>query len=270
MSCVKRKVYKNMAIDLEDVKPTQKDIENVEEAQVEEYKSNLKGFYGMLKANNLWNLDSKGVNAVKAAMSMLSTKTGMYARIPLYCKGDCCPYADTCQILQYGIQPEGQACPVEIAQIQTRYYEYAKEFELESDETSFTDKNLVSELITLEIYMERCKGLMAKEGNPIQQIVAGITERGEEILQPVVSKAWDAYKDLSKKRDSNYQLLMSTRKDKKSIKGEEAIKSASDILEDIEDIPDFYDIELENPTGEGNPISAEPSSQNSIHNRGKE
>ena len=34
-------------------------------------------------------------------MTMLSTKTGMYARIPLVCKANSCPYAEKCQLLNY-------------------------------------------------------------------------------------------------------------------------------------------------------------------------
>ena len=37
---------------------------------------------------NMWGYSNVGIEAKRAAMSMLATKTGMYSRIPLVCKAD--------------------------------------------------------------------------------------------------------------------------------------------------------------------------------------
>jgi hypothetical protein len=221
------------------------------------FKDNLDDFYStVIEKNNPWLLDEKGVQSVKAAMSMLSTKTGMYTKIPMYCKGTACPYEATCQMLKYNIQPEGQSCPIEVAQIKKRYELYAQEFDLGGKDASFTDENLVCELITLEIYMERCKALMAKEGNPVIEVVIGLSDSGEEIKQPSISKAWESYERMSKKRDANYNLLMATRKDKKSIKNDEATSyNIADIIAEAESDPNFYDIDEDG--GENQPVSVE-------------
>lgn len=216
--------------------------ETVEQAQLAEVQGRVNNFYRMLNSQNVWGHDRAGLIAIQAAMQMLSTKTGIYARIPLFCKGEDCPYEESCQIQQYGIAPGGQACPVEIAQIQRKYANYAVEFSLESPEASFTDKNLVNEIITMEIYMERCKALMSKEGNPVQMIVTGVSESGDIIEQPTVSKAFEAYEKFSKKRNDNYNLLMATRKDKKKDLNEKN-ESLYDIMQKAEEAKDFYDIE---------------------------
>ena len=161
---------------------------------------------------NVWQYSSKGLEAKQAAMTMLSTKTGMYARIPLVCKGDNCPYSGQCQLLPYDMAPEGEYCPMETAQIELRSNAYAQEFDLDS--MSFTDKALLNEIIGFDIMLERCRAHMAKEGTPVIEITAGIAENGEEIRQPTVSKAWEAYEKISKKRDADYQLMLMTRKDK--------------------------------------------------------
>ena len=62
---------------------------------------------------------------------------------------------------------------------------------------------------------------------------------GKVIVQPTVSKAWDAYERMSKKRDSVYQLLMMTRKDKVKNKEEEQTVSLADMMKDIIDMEDI-------------------------------
>ena len=163
---------------------------------------------------NLWGHSDLGLEAKKAAMSMLSTKTGMYARIPIVCKSDECPYSKSCMLLEYDLAPEGEYCPVETAQIELRYYGYDKDFDLE--ESSFTDRCLVSEIISCDIMMERCKALMGAEGVPVVDVVAGVGEDGTPYHRPEVSKYWEAYERAQKKRNEAYQLMMATRKDQKN------------------------------------------------------
>lgn len=175
----------------------------------------------------MWGYSTFGLEAKKAAMTMLSTKTGMYARIPIVCKADECPYSESCQLLEHNLAPEGEYCPVETTQIEYRFQGYAEDFGL--DDASFTDKCLVSEIINCDIMMERCIALMAKEGDPVIDVVAGISEYdGSEILQPQVSKYWEAYERAGKKRNEAYNLMMATRKDNKG--EEESDKSISQLL----------------------------------------
>ena len=176
--------------------------------------------------NNLWGYSAAGLESKKAAMTMLSTKTGMYARIPIVCKGDGCPYAESCQLLPHNLAPYAEYCPIETTQIEYRFQGYAQDFGI--DNASFTDKCLISEIINCDIMMERCIALMAKEGTPVVDIVAGISEHGDEILQPEVSKYWEAYERAVKKRNEAYNLMMATRKDKKN--DEKDNKSLSQIL----------------------------------------
>ena len=162
---------------------------------------------------NMWGYSNVGVEAKKAAMSMLSTKTGMYARIPLTCKADGCPYSDACSLLPYNLAPIGEPCPVETAQIELRYAGYDNDFDL--DEASFTDKNLVVSLINADVMVERCKALLNKEGVMVEDVFAGVSEQGEEFTRPEISKHWEALERAERKRDSIYELMQATRKNKK-------------------------------------------------------
>lgn len=162
---------------------------------------------------NMWGYSSVGLEAKKAAMSMLATKTGMYARIPLVCKSDGCPYANSCTLLGYSLAPLGEPCPIEVAQIEVRQAGYDKDFNL--DTASFVDRNLIIELIHYDIMLDRCRALLTEEGVLVQDMVAGVGENGEEFFRPEVSKHWEAYERISKKRDNTYNLMLATRKDKK-------------------------------------------------------
>lgn len=182
------------------------------------------------KIDNPWGLTPKALTAKKAALAMIATKNGMYARVPLVCKAEGCPYSDSCMLLAYDMAPEGEYCPTEIAQIEKRSAGYSQD--IDYDSASFTDKNLLSELVTLDIMLERCKALISREGTPVIDIAIGIDNEGNEIRQPTVSKSWEAYEKISKKRDSVYQLLMLTRKDKKSDDSDDSI-STSQMLRDV-------------------------------------
>ena len=82
---------------------------------------------------------------------------------------------------------------------------------------------------------------MAKEGVPVVDVVAGITENGDEIVRPEVSKYWEAYERAYKKRNEAYQLMMATRKDKKDDGSE--TKSITEIIAEAVTEGDFSDVE---------------------------
>lgn len=164
--------------------------------------------------SNVWGHTDMALEAKRVAMSMLATKHGLYAKIPISCKADECPYRASCLILKYGIAPEGEICPMEAAQIETRYEGYNQDFNL--DESSFTDRNIVSEIINLDIQIERCKALMAVEGVPVVDVIVGVDENtGTPLYRPEVSKFQDAYERLLERRNKLYSLMEATRKDRK-------------------------------------------------------
>lgn len=181
------------------------------ESEAAENRKKLESNIEVMKS--VWGHSEVGMQAKRAAMTMLSTKTGMYAKVPITCKGDGCPYAESCQLLPYDLAPTGEYCPIETAQIELRYQGYSDDFDI--DNASFTDKNLISEIINCDVMIERAKALMSKEGVSIVEVVAGVAENGDEYYRPEVSKAWELYERATKKRNEAYQLMMATRKDNK-------------------------------------------------------
>ncbi len=168
-----------------------------------------------LEANisNIWGHSIVGFEAKKAAMSMLSTKSGLYAKIPITCKAHQCPYADSCVLLDAGLATQGEKCPWETALIETRYAAYVKDYNL--DESSFTDRTLISELVNIDVMLERTKALLAKEQVPITEVVAGMTESGEEYTRPEVSKAYELYERNLNRKERILDSMLGTRKSKK-------------------------------------------------------
>ena len=169
---------------------------------------------------NIWGYTPLGLEAKKAAMSMLSTKTGLYAKVPISCKADTCPYAVTCVLLEAGLAPRGQKCPMETAMIETRYAGYESDFGLDS--SSYTDNTLVADLINLDITIERCKALLAAAQTPIEEVVAAVGENGEAYTKPEISKAWEVFERASNRRDKILDTMMATRKSQKGMVQEQS------------------------------------------------
>ena len=182
-----------------------------------------------------WQLSPKATEALHAVKAMNATKHGLYASVPIICKADACPYAEQCPVLPYGLAPEGELCIREIDEIDKRQYGYAEDIGIE--ESSFVDKVLLQELVTLDVILERCKFLMAKDGSPVIQMSIGVDQEGNEIVQPAVSKAWEAYEKVSKRREQVFSQLMLTRKDNKNNEAGSDTQSAMQILQSMIDAP---------------------------------
>lgn len=184
-------------------------------------------FEASLKNNgNLWGYSTLGLESKKAAMTMLSTKHGLYASVPIVCKGMDCPYGSSCRILSADLAPIAEPCPIEVAQIENRYLAYCEDFDLEN--SSFTDNVIVNEIIETDIMLERCKRLISEEMLPIQDVVVTVTEEGEAVTAPQVSKTIELNERLSRKRANLFNLMRATRKDKR---GEvAATMSLTDVL----------------------------------------
>ena len=161
--------------------------------------------------------------------SMLSTKTGLYAKVPIHCKAEGCPYSDTCLLLDAGLAPYGQKCPFETAMIETRYVGYEKDFGL--DGASFTDNTIIAELINLDVQIERCKSLLAAQQIAIEDVVVGVNEDGKEITRPEVSKAWELYERANNRRDKILDSMLGTRKSRKGT--EQQDNTLNDMLQQI-------------------------------------
>lgn len=159
-----------------------------------------------------WHTSPKQIAAIKAAVAMNNTKHGLYAAIPMLCKGEECPYAKVCPLINEMLAPTGERCPLEIAIILRKYKDYKKEFEV--DEDDIIDMNLIKDMVDLDVQMFRAENKMAIDGDFVEDIVVTVTDSGEVITNPQLSKASE-YKDkVMKKKHEVMKLMHSTRSDK--------------------------------------------------------
>ena len=207
-------------------------VDNPEEVEEENYIELRQNFEKDIA--NIWGYSKKGMESYNAAMSMLATKHGLYAKVPIVCKGDKCPYCNSCKLLDYNLAPIGEKCPMEASEINLRMEAYKKDFDL--DMSSFTDKSIVSEIITLDIIGQRCKALMSKEINPIIEVTSGVSENGEEYTHPEISQAFELYDKTLYRREKLFEKMLATRSDKKKYKVENEGANEKTLMEKIVDM----------------------------------
>lgn len=160
-----------------------------------------------------WKLSDAGIAAIKHGVAMNKTKHGMYASIPMLCRGKECAYAEVCPMLQQGFDPTGERCPLEISLILTRFEDYKEEFNVVEDD--FVDMSLIKDLIDYDVQLMRAENKMAMDGDFTEENVVGIDDStGDPIVQKKISNAAE-YKDrVIAKRHKVLELMNSTRKDK--------------------------------------------------------
>ena len=168
------------------------------------------------------------------------TKHGLYSVFPIPCKQDKCPYGDSCIALQNGIEPPyGEPCVLEVNKIENLIVGYSEDFKIDSSST--TDRILIQELIQLDIMMDRCQILLSQEGTPLQEVTMGITDDGEIYTQPVVSRYYEAWERMSKRRQSILNEMMATRHSRKGLK--ESPIDEKDALIEIINMAGFENVE---------------------------
>lgn len=213
-------------------------------SELERIEEGFRAFNKKLVASekNRWGYSPSGYMS-KALVSkhLNSVKTGLYSIYPIPCKQGKCPYGSSCIALQNNIQPPyGEPCVLETNRIENLIIEYSQQFRIDS--TSTTDRIQIRELIQLDILMDRCQVLMAQNVDVLQDIAAGMTDSGEVFTQPVVSRYYDAWERMSKRKQSILEDMLATRKSKKGLPPE-TLDDADIILNTIGNTDDFMKVE---------------------------
>lgn len=159
-----------------------------------------------------WKVSQETKGMIAQSLDIYNTKHGLYAAIPMMCKGELCPYAEVCPLLEGGMDPTGSRCPLEIGLILKQFDSYTKEFGI--DESDVVDMGIVKDLVDYDVQLFRAENKIAMQGDFIEDVVVTVTENGQEITAPQISKAAEYKEKIANKKYKALQLMHSTRSDK--------------------------------------------------------
>jgi hypothetical protein len=163
-----------------------------------------------------WGSSSQGVTNRQLAASNVRLKHGMFASVPIICKGRDCPYFQTCYIPEHDLQL-GERCPIEIGTIIERFDSYCDALAIDPEsKLDMVDAGIVKEIVDIEIMMMRADGLLAVSGNFIEEVIAIVSTKGQEYYAPQLHKAVEFKDSLRDRKMKLLNQLNATRKDKRS------------------------------------------------------
>lgn len=165
--------------------------------------------------HSAWTQNPNAVQAIEIAKRLRATKHGMYASVPIICKAESCPYAESCELQQMEIAPYGDKCPMEIAAIEDLFTRYCSDMNIDpEDKNQQVDAIMVKEVVDIDISMLRCDKKMAISADFIIDQVVSVTEDGEAISRQELHPLTEYKEKLRAQKFKTLNLLNSTRKDK--------------------------------------------------------
>ena len=162
--------------------------------------------------NTLWNISRKNHDVIENSYAAFNTEFGLYASIPMLCKGEDCVYATLYPELHGTEVAPGERCPVEVALIMSRYDQYKDDLMIDPEDT--VDMSILRDVIDYDIQIVRAENKVATEGDFVKDVTVGISQTGQEIIQEQITQASEYKQRVQDARNKALNLLNSTRKDK--------------------------------------------------------
>lgn len=164
---------------------------------------------------DVWDVDKE---IAEKASRKIKLKHGMFASVPLVCKGKDCPYLDVCSIDSKDLKPGGR-CPIEAGAIVERFRTWCEHFAIDiSGETikreDIADVSLVKDLVENEIQIIRAENKIALNGDFLALTIVDVDKYGDEHKELAATPEVKYKMELQDKRYKILQLLNATRKDK--------------------------------------------------------
>jgi hypothetical protein len=190
--------------------------------------------------HSAWTENPEAVEAINVARRLRNTKHGLYASVPIICKAEACPYAQSCELQKMSMAPYGEKCPIEIVAIEDLFGRYCEELKIDPENRSNTvDLIMVKDIVDADIGLLRCDNKMAWDADYVIHNTVGMTEDGDPITRQELHPLTEYREKLINRKHKTLQLLNSTRKDKEgtkisvtadpSVKAADMLKVANDM-----------------------------------------
>lgn len=214
----------------------------------------------------MWGIDPMVIKEISNMNRVYASKHGMFASVPIICKGPDCAYKDICMVSQ-AQRIVGHRCPMEIAAILSRYEQWCTHFEINTvqdviDSKDLVDATLIKDLVNIEVQMLRVENKIALNGDFMADTLLDIDKKCQPYFGKIVSAETEFLMTLQDRKIKILNQLNATRKDKAADKRKEsasdtAIKIFQQVkeLEKAQQIINISDIEF---TDDGNVIVNNP------------
>ena len=221
---------------------------------------------GMEITTTMWGVDPAVIKEIGNMNRVYTSKHGMFASVPIICKGPDCAYKDVCMVSQ-GQRTIGHRCPMEIAAILSRYEQWCMHFEISTaqdviDSKDLVDATLIKDLVNIEVQMLRAENKIALNGDIMADTLLDIDKKCQPYYGKIVAPEVEFLMTLQDRKVKILNQLNATRKDKAADKRKEsasdtAIKIFQQVkeLEKAQQIVNISDIDFDD---NGNIIIEEP------------
>lgn len=177
----------------------------------------------------MWGIDPAVIKEISNMNRVYASKHGMFASVPIICRGSDCAYKDVCMVSQ-SQRIVGHRCPMEISAILSRYEQWCNHFEIDTvqdmiDSKDLVDATLIKDLVNIEIQILRAENKIALNGDFMADTLLDIDKKCQPYFGKIVSAETEFLMTLQDKKIKILNQLNATRKDKAADKRKE---SASD------------------------------------------
>ena len=173
----------------------------------------------------MWGLTPTKTKQVSNISKVYFTKHGMFASIPILCRGVDCAYKDVCMV-DPSERTVGSRCPMEIAALITRFNQWCQHFNINIDGETIESKDLVDatlikDLVNIEIQILRAENKIALSGDFMGETLIEVDKKCNTYYGTVITPESEFLMTLQDKKMKILNQLNATRKDKAADKRKE-------------------------------------------------